>query len=118
MAYLISNSFNKINDVGTLKVEAYLGAGEEKAHALHADLEQAALAALDVLDGELAPELHAGPAHPAHAPAGGPLHGPLDAVVQVPTLARVVFVKLSLTTVPSPQTQNLESVCFRIITIF
>ena len=88
--------------------QSYLGGGEEEPHPLHADLEQAALAALNVLDRELAPELHAGPPHPAHAPTGGPLHRPLDAVVQVPTLARVVFVKLSLTPVPSPQTQNLK----------
>ena len=97
--------------------QSYLGGGEEEPHPLHADLEQAALATLDVLDRELAPELHARPTHPAHAPTGGPLHRPLDAVVQVPTLGRVVFVKLSLTPVPSPQTQNLQ-VLIQLTTLF
>ena len=81
----------------------YLGTSEEEPHTLHANLEQASLPALKVLDRELPPELHAGTHRPAHPSAGGPLHRPLDAVVQVPTLARVIFVKLSLAPVTSPQ---------------
>ena len=87
--------------------QAHLGAGEEEADSLHADLEEASLARLDVLDRELSAQLHAG-RDSSHPPGGCSLHGGLDAVVQVPALARVIFVKLSLASVASPETQNLR----------
>ena len=70
---------------------SHLGAGEEEAHSLHADLQETALAWLDVLDWELSPELHARGDAP-HAPGRRPLHGGLDAVVEVPALGCVIFV--------------------------
>ena len=71
--------------------QPHLGAGEEETHPLHADLQQPSLPRLDVLDGELPPELHARGDAP-HAPGRRPLHGGLDAVVEVPALGCVIFV--------------------------
>ena len=86
----------------------HLGTGEEEPDPLHADLEQAALPGLDVLDRELSPELHAG-RHAPHAPGRRPLHGGLDAVVEVTALGCVIFVQLCLSSIASPETQNLKS---------
>ena len=61
-----------------------LGGGEQQADALHADLQQAALARSQVLHGKLAAQLESG-CDPGPA-SRRPLHRLLDAVVQVPTL--------------------------------
>ena len=76
----------------------HLGVGEEQPDALHADLQQPALARGLVLHRELPAQLPAQPraGRPADlaAPRRRPLHRLLDGVVQVPALLRVELVQL------------------------
>lgn len=68
----------------------HLAVLEEESHAVHVDLEDASFSSLHVLDGKLPAQI--GQRLPQAVTADGVVHGTFDAIVELLTFGRVIFV--------------------------